>query len=65
MIDTQFEKRFEEFVDRTERDFDDIKTRLDELYGFKLKMVGASIVLSTMCSILVSVVYIYFGIHNH
>lgn len=63
MTDRQFEKRFEEFMTRTEKDLVEIKTKVNSLWNFKMLVLGASLAISTLSSALISVLYIYFGIH--
>lgn len=57
--------KFDYFMKRTEEDLKEIKHKLDVIYDFRLKVVGGSILLSVISSILVSLAYIYFGIHEH
>jgi len=63
VINSQFEKRFEEFAERTEKDLADIKVRVNSLWNFKMLILGASLAVSTLSSALISVLYIYYGIH--
>lgn len=63
MIDRQFERRFEEFAGRVEQDLVEIKKRVNSLWNFKMLVLGASLAISTLSSALISVLYIYFGIH--
>lgn len=64
MIDRQFERRFEEFAGRVEQDLVEIKKRVNSLWNFKMLVLGASLAISTLSSALISVLYIYFGIHH-
>jgi hypothetical protein len=63
MIDQQFEKRFEEFVERTDADLAQIKYQVNSLWNFKMLILGASLAVSTLSSALISVLYIYYGVH--
>ncbi len=58
--DVQFEKRFEEFMKRTEQDLAQIKDQVNSLWNFKMLVLGASCTISALCSALVAVVYLYF-----
>lgn len=55
--------KYDYFMKRTEEDLDYIKVRLDKLWDFRLLLLGGSFVVSGLCSALVSVAYIYFGVH--
>lgn len=63
-LDKQFEKRFEEFVDRTDQDLAEIKSRVNSLWNFKMLILGASAAISTLSSALITVLYLYFGIKH-
>ena len=58
----QFEKRFEDFMQRMEEDLDEIKVRVNSLWNFKMLILGASLAVSTLSSALISVLYIYYKI---
>lgn len=60
MINVQFEKRFEEFMQRTETDLKEIKSRVNSLWNFKMLILGASLAVSTVASALISIAYLYF-----
>lgn len=63
-LDKQFEKRFEEFVDRTDQDLMEIKSRVNSLWNFKMLILGASAAISTLSSALITVLYLYFGLKH-
>lgn len=63
-VNVQFEKRFEEFMTRTEEDLKEIRTKVNSLWNFKMLVLGASLAISTLSSALISVLYIYFGVHH-
>lgn len=62
-VDRQFEKRIEDFMERTENDLEEIKKKVNSLWNFKMLILGASLAISTLSSALISVLYLYFGIH--
>lgn len=56
----QFEKRFEDFMERTDSDLAEIKIKVTSLWNFKMLLLGASLTISVLCSALVSVIYLWF-----
>lgn len=62
--DRQFEKRIEDFMERTERDLDEIKTRVNSLWNFKMLILGASLAISTLSSALISIIYLYYDVKH-
>lgn len=54
--------RFEDFMQRTEKDLDKINQKLDKLWDFRILMIGGSIVISTLSSIVACLAYLYLGI---
>lgn len=54
--------KLEYFRERTERDLGDIRMRLDKLWDFRIFLLGASITVSIVCSCIISVASIYFGV---
>jgi len=61
-VNSQFEKRFEDFMQRTEEDLDEIKARVNSLWNFKMLILGASLAVSTLSSALISVLYLYYRV---
>lgn len=59
-LDAQFEKRFEEFKDRNEEDLRQIKIKLDALWDFRAYLLGASFIISGICSLFVTAVVLFF-----
>jgi hypothetical protein len=57
------EKRFEDFMNRTEDDLKYIRDKVDTLWDFRILMIGGSIVVSTLISAGFSIAFIYFGVH--
>lgn len=55
--------KFQYFMDRTEKDLEHIRNKVDKLWDFRLFLIGGSFVISAICSALVSLASIYFGIH--
>lgn len=54
------EKRFEDFVKRTENDLDHIKDRVNKLWDFRVLLLGGSFVISTLCSAAVAMISVYY-----
>ena len=51
--------KFDYFMERTEKDLDHIKAKLDDLWGFKMRLMGASIVISLASSVFSYFFYLY------
>lgn len=49
------EDKFEYFMDRTERDLDYIRGKLDSLIGFRWMMIGMSTAISAIVSFIVAI----------
>lgn len=54
----------EYFMDRTEKDLDEIKSKLDELWSFKWRLVGAAMASSFIMSIAIHGIFIYLEMRN-
>lgn len=54
-------EKFEYFIERTERDLDEIKLKLDQLWSFRTLLLGASAAISAIFSIVVTFIMIKFG----
>lgn len=52
-------EKFLYFMNRTEQDLNHIRGRVDKLWDFRLLLIGGSIAVSTICSIVVSLVTLY------
>lgn len=63
MNDDQFIRRFEDFCQRTEKDFDEVKERLQELWDTRSRAHGGFIVISGLVSLLVTCLVLYFEKH--
>lgn len=46
--------KFDYFIERTEKDLDEIKRKLDQLWSFRLLLLGASAAISAIFSIIIS-----------
>jgi hypothetical protein len=57
------DKRLEDFMKRTEKDIDHIKAKVDSLYDFRNMILGGAALGSAIISALVSIAFIYFGVH--
>ena len=44
-------EKFNYFMQRTEKDLDDIKGKLDQLWSFRLMLLGAAMAVSTLFSV--------------
>lgn len=59
-MDTQFEKRFEYFVERTEADLKEINRKLDSLWSFRALLLGLAMAVSSIITVSLNVVLAYF-----
>jgi hypothetical protein len=50
-----FNQKFEYFMDRTEKDMDDIKEKIEELITFKIMIIGASTAMSALVTLVLNV----------
>ncbi len=57
------ESKLDLFIRRTESDLEYIRARVDKLWEFRLMVIGGSMVISTICSFIVSAIYAYLRIH--
>ena len=53
------EEKFEYFMQRTEKDLEHIRLKVDQLWGFRLMVIGGSLAISTICTIAVNLLLIY------
>ena len=53
-------EKFAYFMERTEKDLDHIKEKVDSLWNFRSMVFGGAVVVSLICSGLVSLVTLYF-----
>lgn len=51
----------EYFMERTDKDLAEIKSKLEKLTSFRLIVIGGSLTISVICSTLISAAAIYFG----
>lgn len=56
--------KFEYFVQRTEKDLDEIKLKLDRLWDLRAMLIGAATVVSVISSCLVNIAFIYLDSHK-
>ena len=47
------------FIDQTNGRFLRLETKIDEILQFKWQIIGGSVVVSTFCSVLFSILYLY------
>jgi hypothetical protein len=57
------DEKFLYFMERTEKDLEHIRTKVDALWDFKAMIIGGAAVVSIVCSALVSIAFIMFGVH--
>lgn len=55
--------KFDYFIERTEKDLAEIKTKLDKLWGFKMMLLGGSAAVSVLVTILFNALALYLGRH--
>jgi hypothetical protein len=53
--------KFEYFMERTEKDLDHIRTKVDKLWEFRLMLLGGSAVVSVLFSGIFHLASIYWG----
>lgn len=64
--------KFSYFIDRTERDFDELKSdmnvlheKIDKLWNFRALLMGFSMAISGLTAIIIDIVLVYFEVRKH
>lgn len=51
------------FIEETNKKFERLEGKVDQILKFKWQIIGGSLVVSVVCSLAISLAYIYFGVH--
>lgn len=56
---TKDKDKFDYFMERTEKDLDEIKVKLEKLWEFRALLLGGTMVLSGLVTFVLNLIFIY------